>query len=62
MLAQVVSQSVNAAQVFFLIAVIVGAIATIVSLLPAPNIPFALVAGAVTFIALGLLFFAGPVA
>lgn len=58
MIAQVVAQSLGAAQVFFLIALIVGAIATIVSMLGAPNIPFALVAAAITFSAAGLLFFA----
>jgi hypothetical protein len=57
MLAQVVSQSLNAAQVFFLIALICGAIVTIWQL--AVNaVQAAVLSAAVTFIAVGLLFFA----
>lgn len=58
MLGQVVTQSLNAAQVFFLIGLICAAVATVVSLIPAPNIPFALLAAAVAFGMAGLLFFA----
>jgi hypothetical protein len=63
MLAQVVTQSTNTAQVFFLVALIIGIIATVVALLPAINpspLRFwhALISATVTFISLGLLFFA----
>jgi hypothetical protein len=58
MLADVVAQSLGAAQVFFLVGLILAAIATIVALFPAPNIPFALLCAGVTFGFAGLLFFA----
>ena len=57
MIAQVVSQSLNAAQVFFLIALILGVIATIWQLVTGA-IQAAIVSAALTFVAVGLLFFA----
>ena len=56
MIAQVVSQSLNAAQVFFLIALILGVIATIWQLVTGA-IQAAIVSAALTFVAVGLLFF-----
>jgi hypothetical protein len=57
MLSTVVSQNVNTAQVLFLIAVICGAVATVITLM-ARSIDLALLCGCATFVALGLLFFA----
>jgi hypothetical protein len=56
-LAQVVAQSLGAAQVFFLIALICGAIATVIALVRG-NLELCVLAGCVTFSAVGLLFFA----
>lgn len=59
MVAEVVSQSLNAAQVFFLIALICGGIATVVALVTnPPTIWAAMLAACATFVAVGLLFFA----
>ena len=57
MLATVVSQNVNAAQVFFLVALILGIIVTVWQLFTGA-IQAAVVSACLTFIALGLLFFA----
>jgi hypothetical protein len=57
MVSTVVTQSVNTAQVFFLVALICGAIATVFALVRGA-VEIALVAGAITFTAVGLLFFA----
>ena len=56
MFGTVVSQNLDTAQVFFLIALICGAITTVFALVRS-EVEFALVAGAITFVAAGLLFF-----
>lgn len=56
MLSTVVSQNLNAASVFFLIALILGIIYS-VWMLVVQNIPMAIIGAALTFVALGLLFF-----
>lgn len=58
MIAEVVAQSLGAAQVFFLVGLIVAAVAAVIYLIPTPDIPMALLCAAVAFGAAGLLFFA----